>query len=306
MFRIAFPYASSAEEKAEMAYLESRYDVERANGGSARVSSSPPKRKPGRPKKQTPEEIETESHGTGSTGVRLQGTWIPCADAIHVAAEYGLLRFVKPLVEARAAQSESGALLLTPSKHDSVSTPTGATSSAPSSAKRARKVEETQTVTTTAGEASPTVTRTRTTTDADGSVKVEQLAVGGSALTPEQIEAEIKASQALAAGVQAQAAASGEASSGRKRRATNQRPTADLDPLADDDAEEAPAGNAVVRSVRRGAGVVRRRPVATTAGALASAGAIGAGALAWMAGGNLDVAQQIVSQGVASISAWFL
>jgi hypothetical protein len=106
--------------------------------------------------------------------------------------------------------------------------------------------------------------------------------------------------------VQAQAAASAESSSGRKRRATNQRPTADLDPLADDDAEEAPASNAVVRSVRRGAGVVRRRPVATTAGALASAGAIGAGALAWMAGGNLDVAQQIVSQGVASISAWFL
>ena len=33
MFRLAFPYADADEESAEMAYLESRFDTDVANGG---------------------------------------------------------------------------------------------------------------------------------------------------------------------------------------------------------------------------------------------------------------------------------
>ena len=38
----------------------------------------------------------------GSTGVRLQGVWIPCEHATPIADDYGLLELAQPLLEATA------------------------------------------------------------------------------------------------------------------------------------------------------------------------------------------------------------
>ncbi|CEH18166.1 Transcription regulator HTH, APSES-type DNA-binding domain [Ceraceosorus bombacis] len=289
MFRLAFPWATGAEERAEMAYLESRFDAERANGGEPREPVATPKRKPGRPKKQSEEEAETESHGTGSTGVRLQGIWIPSADALEVAEEYGLEQFAKPLIEARAEHSDAGPLL-TPSKNDTVSTPSTART------KRARtKVEETETASVTA-DGSPAIIRTRTVTAPNGDVKSESTTTP---LTDAQIAADIKQAKALAAEAQASVSSRG---GSKKRRALDQNASADIDHLADDEDYQS---NVIVRSVRRGAGVVRHRPLATSAGAIGTVSALGVGALAWMSGGNVDVATQIIQQGIANLGNWF-
>ena len=121
------------------------------------------------------------------------------------------------------------------------------------------------------------------------------------ALSQAEIEAQIAEAKALAAGIQKSATAGGKAaaSRGQKRRAVNDRPTAELDPMADDD-EYAESGR-VVRAFRRGTRVARKRPIATTAGVVAAAGAVGAGALAWISGGNPDLALQTLQSSLQSI-----
>lgn len=281
-----------------MAYLEARYDAERANGGIGRPQSTP-KRKPGRPKSKTAEELEIESQGTGSSGVRLQGTWIPCADALVVAEEYGLIRYARPLVEARAQHSETGPLL-TPSKNDHVSTPSSGPRNAPPSAKRPRttKVEETEERTSTPS-GKEVVSRHRTITTGDGEIKVEEttttLAVG-KALTQAEIDAQLEEAKAVVANAKAAHPESSRQAGQRKRSATDQSPSADLP-------EEDSIPNMVVRSARRTALAARRRPATATAGALGAASAVGVGALAWLSGGNVGVASQIVQQGVQSLSS---
>lgn len=286
MFRIAFPYASLDAEKVEMEYLEKRYDSTVANGGLQRVY----KRPKGRGAKKTAEGGETyeEKLPPGSSGVKLQGTWIPSVDGLELSKEYGLERFARPLIEAQASQSDEGFPILTPSKIDTVSTPTSG---------RAK-----QRVSQLSNDESPSVTHTRATkrTKDDGSqeVLVEKSSTRGD-LTAKQIDDQIKESQALAKGIQANGLTS---SSSRKRRAVHQVPSADAGALDEDDYE---GSNAVIRSFRRGTRAARRRPVVTTAGALGAAGAVGAGTLAWIAGGNIDVASQLVQQGIQNIGSWF-
>lgn len=321
-----------------MAYLDRRYETDRANGGLVAKPRTPKK---GRSKKNVPVEDEADALvlPEGSTGVRLQGTWLPCEDAIEVAEEYGLLLYARPLIEAQATQTESGPQLVGLEQVAVVATPSKAAAAAPdspSSNKRKRQrtskaaaaaaaaideAEATQlaedaidtTITTTmkaAAAASPksaTRTRTKKSTKADGSVETKTTktttkieAVTG--LTQDEIDEQIKKSKDLAKQVQANSATPNgtQRASNRKRRASNERPTADLDHLADDSSV-----NFVSRQVRRGTRAVRRRPVVSAAGAVGAAAAAGFGALAWFAGGNIDVAQQFVQQGFQSISGFF-
>lgn len=298
MFRLAFPYADGEAERGEMGYLEKRFDTDVANGGRYKA----PKRGRGRVSKKILEAEELAGElPEGSTGVKLQGTWIPCSDALAIAKEYGLQRFAQPLIEAKASQTDNGQPILTPSKMDKISTPTSAKT------KRSKvKGEESSfdDMPSSLTDASPTVTRTRTTkrVKEDGSEEVlvektETSLEPVGALSSAQIEAQIKEAQSLAKGIQSNGDKA--PTSSRKRRAVTQTPTADLDPLAD---EEYESSNAVVRSLRKSGRAVRRRPIVTTAGALS---AVGAGTLAWMAGGNLDVATQLVQQGVANLGSWF-
>ncbi|UZJ55088.1 hypothetical protein CBS101457_004408 [Exobasidium rhododendri] len=319
MFRLAFPFADGDAENGEMAYLESKFDAEAANGGMRKVL----KRSRGKGARKT-QDVDTgeEELPEGSTGVKLQGTWIPCADAPEIAKEYGLLRFAQPLIDAQASQTQTGQLILTPSKLDKNSTPSSQSSKKESGKKSGSLADE-------ASEPSPTITRIRTTkrVKGDGSedVLVEKSEITlepASKLTAEQIEAQIKESQSFAKGIQSSANSTpSSSSSSKKRRAVNQTPTADVDVLADEDYE---GSNAVVRSLRKGGRAVRRRPIISTAGALS---AIGAGTLAWISGGsldvathlvqqnldvathlvqqNLDVAAHLLQQGVANVGSWF-
>ncbi|PWN92452.1 hypothetical protein FA10DRAFT_266212 [Acaromyces ingoldii] len=300
MYRLAFPYADGEAERGEMEYLEKRYDAEMANGGL-----EPARRRPrGRPSKKAAQEHDEAAMAErklppGSTGVRLQGTWIPSADALEVAKEYGLTRYAQPLIEAKAEYSDdNGGPVLTPSKNDKVSTPSRST-------KRQRRIDEQEVGLD--GE-SPSVTRTRTTrtTQPDGSERIEieqtETSIESSkGLTEAQIQAELQASKALAQGLR-QSADSSSTTRGTKRRAANQAPSANIDVLADDDED---TNNAVVRSIRSGARAARRRPVATATGALGAAGAVGVGALAWISGGNLDMAVSLVQQGLQNAGSWF-
>ncbi|PWN46743.1 hypothetical protein IE53DRAFT_407811 [Violaceomyces palustris] len=329
MFRLAFPYADGEAESGEMRYLDARYDTDRANGGMVLASSlvsekDKPVASPETPVKQSVPGSEAAVAAPdakvlpeGSTGVRLQGTWIPCSDALQVAEEYGLTRFAKPLIEATAKHAEdgSGPILTSPSK---------TSEAAPRSTKTKRQRTALSDEPT-----SPSVTRTRTTrtSHADGSEEVsivreetiveeEPTASTSEApaqLTTSEIEAQIQEAKALAAGITASNSSKGEEESSKKRRAVNDRPTADLADAADDDEEEREdeghglRGGRIARTLRRGTRVARRRPIATTAGVLTAAGAVGAGAVAWLAGGNLDVAVQTIQQSVQSlgITGWF-
>lgn len=290
MFRLAFPYADGEAERGEMAYLERKFEADVANGGRLKAS------KKGRrsSKKTNDSEVQQGELPEGSSGVKLQGTWIPCSDALAIAKDYGLLRYAQPLIEAKASQADNGQPILTPSKHDKISRPTS-TKVKRSRAKEAEVEESNE---------SPTIIRTRTTkrVKEDGSEeitveKTETTLEPIGTLSSAQIQAQIKEAQSLAKGIQG----SGEASSSsRKRRALNQTPTADVDQLADEEYEG--SSNSVVRSLRKGGRAVRRRPIITTAGALS---AVGAGTLAWISGGNLDVATQLLQQGVANLQSWF-
>ncbi|CAO1626403.1 unnamed protein product [Parajaminaea phylloscopi] len=339
MFQLAFPYADGAAEATEMAYLDRKYNTDRANGGLVAKPRTP---KRGRPKKNAPapeDEADALVLPEGSTGVRLQGTWLPCEDAIEVAEEYGLLLYARPLIEAQALLTEAGPQLVgVAAEPETAATPAKAAPTSPPSSNRKRQrtaavaepdtepepadgagndegeasdekeIPTTSSTAAVADDSSPktsTRTRTRKTTKADGTVETKTIktttkveAAGG--LTQDEIDEQIRKSKDLAKQVQTTSAAGETKAGGRKRRASNERPTADLDHFAED-----PSVNFVSRQVRRGTRAVRRRPVVSAAGAVGAAAAAGVGALAWFAGGNVDVAQQLVQQGLQSLSGFF-
>ena len=328
MYRIAFPYADGEAESAEMNYLNAKYDTDRANGGyiteqKKSAPETPVKRGRGRPKKsETPrKDADTDNESVsgdkpvkvlpaGSTGVRLQGVWIPAQDAVEVAEEYGLFKFARPLIEATAEYAADGSGPVLTSVQ---ATPETTKSTTRTKRQRVSKAAEAESD---AGDDSSSRVLVTKVHNEDGSVRqirVDSLAPGQpTALLQDEIDAQIEEAKALAAGIQksratsSTAAATGSSPRGRKRRAVNDRPSADVSNVDDD--EEVEQSGRVVRAFRRGTRVARRRPIATTAGVLTAAGAIGAGAAAWMAGGNIDIAVQTIQQSIQSlgITGWFL
>jgi len=306
MFRVAFPYAGEEAERKEMAYLEERFDCSAANGGNIDETKGSTSKK-GRKKTQNKVEGELPE---GSTGVKLQGTWIPSSDALELAKEYGLAIYASPLIEAKF-ELRAGETVPQLIKENSSSSSVKAT---PRGGKRQRVKEDEDSITETSTSAttsngSPALVQTKTTK----SIKpngVEEVIVektetsvvsDGTALTPEEIEEQIKASKNLVKDVKNKVPNSltnGIATPSRKRRAINDAPTAEGSTL-DDDEED---GNAVIRTFRRGTRVARRRPITGTIGAGV---AVGAASLAWVAGGNLDVAMQILQNGATQVGSWF-
>lgn len=304
MFRLAYPFADGDAEAAEMQHLDAQYDTNRANGGliveEVKAPDTPKKR--GRPKKNADTDTESASERhvkvlpQGSTGVRLQGTWIPAKDAIAVAEEYGIAKFANPLIHATAEHDEAGGVpILTSPATSEVKTP-----------RKRQRISQAATIS--ENEDSPQkVQRVTVSEKADGSisqvnVEFESGSKGRNvALTQADIDAQIAEAKALAAGIQKSASVSklSPAARGQKRRAVNDRPTADLDLLADDD-DYADSGR-VTRVFKRSTRAARRRPIATTASVVAAAGAVGAGALAWISGGNADVALQTLQSSLQSI-----
>ncbi|KAJ1034806.1 hypothetical protein NDA13_001060 [Ustilago tritici] len=345
MFRLAFPFADGNAEAAEMQFLDAQYDTNRANGGyileEVKAPETPKKR--GRPRKtaETPKKdagsTDTEPVSgekqirvlpEGSTGVRLQGTWIPAEDAMEVAEDYGIAKFALPLIHATAEHAvDGGAPILTsapvaaevkaPRKRQRVSAAasSASASSASASSASASSASASSASASSASDAhSPKMVQKVTCVEnAAGTiskVNVETALETGSstsngipaALSQAEIEAQIAEAKALAAGITRSATASGKTTaSGRsqKRRAVNDRPTAELDPLADD--EDYAQSGTVVRAFKRGTRIARKRPIATTAGVVAAAGAVGAGALAWISGGNPDLALQTLQNSLQSI-----
>ncbi|CAO1635385.1 unnamed protein product [Sympodiomycopsis kandeliae] len=323
MFRLAFPYADGEAERIEMAYLDRKFDTDRANGGTIAKPATP---KRGRPKKNPTKEDEEDAAvpaqilPDGSTGIRLQGTWLPCENALEIAEEYGLSLYAEPLIEAEAEIVEGVPRLI----GAPVATPT-ATKTAPETPSSGRKRQRTSKAAAeaaaaaeeSAGEESvkgtPKATRTRTkrVVKDDGSEETRvtktttTIEPAEEGLSQKEIDEEIKKSKALAEEVLASKTKSpskspAKSKAGRKRRASNERPTADLDVLADDSSV-----NFVSRNVRRGTRAVRQRPIATSAGAVGVAAAAGVGALAWLSGGQVDVAQQLIQQGISAFQGFF-
>ncbi|SOV02917.1 uncharacterized protein UDID_06094 [Ustilago sp. UG-2017a] len=320
MFRLAFPFADGNAEAAEMQFLDAQYDTNRANGGyileEVKAPETPKKR--GRPRKTavTPKKnagsTDTEPVSgekqirvlpEGSTGVRLQGTWIPAEDAMEVAEDYGIAKFALPLIHATAEHAvDGGAPILTsapvaaevktPHKRQRVS----AAASSASDAHSPKMVQKVTRVENAAGTISKVNVETTLETGSSTSNGIP------AALSQAEIEAQIAEAKALAAGIIRSATASGKTTAsgrGQKRRAVNERPTAELDPLADD--EDYAQSGTVVRAFKRGTRIARKRPIATTAGVVAAAGAVGAGALAWISGGNPDLALQTLQKSLQSI-----
>lgn len=316
MFRLAFPFADGTAEAAEMRFLDTKYDTNRANGGyiveEVKVPETPKKRGRTRKtaensKKESTPDTESVSADKqirvlpeGSTGVRLQGTWIPAEDAIEVAEDYGIAKYALALIHATAEHAEDGgapiltsepvAEVKTPRKRQRVSAAAATASDTPDSPQLVQRVTRLENA-----DGSISKVRVESTLEAPSSNGVPV------ALSQAEIEEQIAQAKALAAGIQQSiTAGSGSASTrGQKRRAVNDRPTTEIDPLADD--EDYSESGRVVRAFRRGTRVARRRPIATTAGAVAAAGAVGAGALAWVSGGNPEVAIQTLQASMQSI-----
>lgn len=315
MFRVAFPYASTADEQAEMDYLEQRFDCVSANGGLVEPSTT----KKGSSKSSKKSSKEEATLPEGSTGVKLQGTWIPSQDALSLAKEYGLYDYALPLVEAKYTMENGEAI---PQLVSSSSTTASASSkSTPRIGKRQKVVEGAtptsiaSTTTSSTLNGSPALVNTKTTKSkkANGTEEIvvekteTSIVSNGTALTPEEIEAQIKASKNLVKDVKsskASSSASALATPSRKRRALNDAPTAEGTDVLDDDVDEF-EGNSVIRTFRRGTRVARRRPLATGAGTLGAGVAVGAASLAYIAGGNLDVALQILQNGATQVGSWF-
>lgn len=312
MFQLAFPYADGAAESAEMAYLDRKYDTDRANGGYASKPQTP---KRGRPKKNPEPEEDSKVLPDGSTGVRLQGTWLPCADAIEIAEEYGLLLYARPLIEAEAIKTANGPVLVGSDAANAAAAgqQAAAKKSPDASARKRQRTSEAaaassvgdESTSTTASPKSATRTRVKKTAGGEKKTTTTTKIAAAEGMTQKEIDEQIKKSKDLAKEVQAAKAgnaATATATKSRKRRASNERPTAELDHLAGDiDA----SATFMSRQVRRGGRAVRRRPAVSAAGAVGAAAAAGVGALAWFAGGNIDVAQQLLQQGFQSLSGFF-
>ena len=276
MFRLAFPYADAEEESVEMTYLESRFDTEAANGGFVAASRSSSPRKTDTPSKKT---------GTmppGSTGVRLQGVWIPCQHASSIANDYGILELAQPLIEATA--------LLLPNSNTPILNPDAATvASAAHALEKSEEAENESTEEVHSEDTNSRLTkRVRTAEVPSAPTKTEESstpsqrttrrsALSSSAalsrselsnsLTPAQIDAQIRESQLLAAKVQDEAMQD----SNIRSRANKRR--------AEDDHD----GENVKVASQESSGR-RRRPLARAAGMLTAAGAMGIGAMAWYTG----------------------
>ena len=361
MYKLAFPYATPDEEAAEMAALEKKYDTRCANGGlktdyvvpnPVNDDGTPGKRGRGRPKK----ELRTFLPD-GSTGVILQGTWIPAKNAHRIAKEYGLTRYAQPLIDARAAQFDrkpyfvdkngkpvaaaNGAELqphqidemlagnpfpTTNKEAGQLSSPASAsaplvngaaaaaaaaaheaTGSAPVG-KRARMDSKLETDG--SGQKRVSTTATSVVTNKDGSTTLHTTkhTAEVSGKTAKEIEEDIAKSKEIAKRAQEEALAQNTGTStagGKKRRAQN-APSAEIDAMADDEDYQASQGrNVLTRTIRRGTTVVRRRPVATSATAVAAVGVASAAAAAFFNPASLDLALQAVQNGVANLQGWF-
>lgn len=317
MFRLAFPYADAEAERAEMAYLESRFDTDVANGG---LLPAPAKR--GRKA-----EADSPARAAGgvlppnSSGVRLQGVWIPCDEAAAIAEDYGLLEIAQPLLDATAVLlPDQEAPVLNPDAETVARAAEGAAAraesagTAPVTPSRQTKRARTQRA---EAEEAPAATETPSPRTRRGTPRrtrgapSEGLDVG---LSPAQVDAQIKAAKHLAAEIQ------GETPAGSKRSTRKRR--------AEDDEEVAVAPQARASGLLHGPGAAvhvlrsnaRQHPVATrTAGVLTAAGAVGAAA-AWYAGAldlssavqqlqHIDYhsALQAIQSNVASwnVASWF-
>ena len=253
-----------------MAYLESRFDTDVANGGMTT-----------RPRGRRTQGVLPP----GSTGVRLQGVWIPCEEVSPIAEDYGLLEIAQPLIEATAVLHGS-VPLLNPDQ-EAIAHATAANLDAPSTpsrqTKRQRMVDsgdasETSTPLPQIETASPrrTPRRTRAATAAaaaaasnEAPAKEGAPSTGAPTRTPAQIEEQIAAAKSLAASIQADAAPSA---------ARAKRPAEDVE---DDEPKPAVAPTTAAVASR---GARRHRNLSRAASVLTAAGAVGLGAAALYSG----------------------
>lgn len=283
MFRLAFPFADSEEESAEMAYLESRFDTDLANGGTLAPST------PRRGRRAANADEDKGNLLPGSTGVRLQGVWIPCEHATPIADDYGLLELAQPLLEATAVllpnddvpllnpEPETLALAAEASQAP-LSTPQRQAKRARTAAAASRQAVDEATSSTPMqaarqllpdSPASPSKTRRGTPRRQTRAAAAAAEADAGAPLTPAQIDEQIRAAKDLAADIAAESSAA-PSSSRPKRRAEEE---------ADGAVSVVPQAQTAVRALRR-----RQQPIMRAAGALGAAGAVGIGAAAWYAG----------------------
>lgn len=288
MFRLAFPFAEAEEESAEMTYLESRFNTDVANGGFL-----PAPRTRGR-------KSAAARKGTlppGSTGVRLQGVWIPCDEALSIAADYGLKELAQPLIEATAVLPPNEDVpVLNPDADtlaaikngEKVQTEPPATPERQT--KRARTARESASTTSTPLAAVeelvdvPTTGR-RSTRRQTRTAAAEAAPSTENPLTSASVEEQIQEAKRLAQQIQSEARS--EATQERasaKRRAEDEDEDVDVQPQA--------ATGRVTRALRK-----HRRPIAGAAGVLTAAGAVGLGAVALYSGNiNLSTAVPNVLQ----------
>ncbi|WFD30815.1 hypothetical protein MSPP1_001839 [Malassezia sp. CBS 17886] len=276
LFRLAFPYADAEQESAEMTYLESRFDTDLANGGVLPA----PSRARGRRAEASPSKKGGQLP-PGSTGVRLQGVWIPCAEAGAIAGDYGMLELAQPLLEATAALLPStDAPVLNPDAETlAASAAQGAADAASAPLTPSRQTKRQRTVRAveesaaapSAQPASPTAD-TLSPSRARRATPRRRTAAGEdpqAMLSPAQVDAQIRAAQSLAAEITTDGPAT-------PARASKRR--------AEDDAEVAVAPQTASSGVRTLRARHVPRPVARTAGVLTAASAVGIGAAAWYAG----------------------
>ncbi|WFD06363.1 hypothetical protein MVES1_001708 [Malassezia vespertilionis] len=277
MFRLAFPFADTEQETAEMAYLESRFDTDVANGGLVHLPR-------GRGRKADTDTPKKGALPPGSTGVRLQGVWIPCQHASSIAEDYGLLELAQPLLDATAVllpnddtpllNPDPETIALAAHADASLSTPARQVKRARVASAAQRAAVEDSMLSSTPMQAAKQLlgpntpaSPLRSRRTALRHEQAEQLDADDlSNMTASQIEEQIRAAKDLAAEITADAAAT--PASGK--RASKRR------------AEEELEGGVQVATQQ--AHRSRRAPLVRAAGALTAAGAFGVGAAAWYTG----------------------
>ncbi|KAL4402472.1 mitotic telomere tethering protein [Malassezia pachydermatis] len=318
MFRLAFPYADAEEESAEMAYLESRFDTDVANGGLLPAPRS-------RSRKATTDSPSTKKGGVlppGSTGVRLQGVWIPCEHAAAIASDYGLLEFAQPLIEATALLLPNDTVpLLNPSENliktaeevrarvwekkdtdSATSTParqskrartgTSAAQDSPAAAAAAVSMpegeQEAEPATETPSKRRTTRRQTRTSAATSAAATIAEATRAADAmvspepLTPSQVDKQIEEAKALAAKIRAESNTESDAT-GASRHSKRR-----VEEVDSDDVVVAPQETRVSAPTPQ---IPHRHPLAR--GMLTAAGAVGLGAVAWYSGGNVNLSSAV-------------
>ncbi|WFD18922.1 hypothetical protein MCAP1_001135 [Malassezia caprae] len=285
MFRLAFPFAESEEESAEMAYLESRFNTDVANGGFL-----PAPRTRGR----KPASSRKGTLPPGSTGVRLQGVWIPCEEALSIASDYGLKELAQPLIHATAVLPPNeevpilnpGAETLAAIKNgEKIQTEQPATPVRQT--KRARTVRESASTTSTPLAAVEELVDVPAATTGRRSTRRQARATAAEApppaenpMTSASVEEQIAEAKRLAAQIQSEAR-----NEAPQERASAKRRAEDED--EDAPAEPQAATGRVTRALRK-----HRRPIAGAAGMLTAAGAVGLGAMA-LYSGNINLSSTV-------------